>query len=862
MATKANELNDKKLANELVTLIVNISKNGTPDNCHTFRNFAELLSLLPTSSYQKQDLEMIDIWMNGRFERDLVSLEVGKSLLPKFLESDDECGLEKALFVLRLLTQVKYKEDKVLNVNGEKPARYEAYSLVDTYQLEKIFENILGVFCQRASKETFMIFKTMTDAVFNPDKRGKSISFMRSAIEDHEQNKRKSNNIENLAVDSLRSSAEACLNNPIEEETLELVRDLFSGHAIFVRMGIYLLNTFWDKLSSLAECIINDDIFDVNYHHEIYHFLKNHFGHLTAEQQGFVINKILQEKDADSLHKLYWQKRWFAVISNQGNEQADKQNKELLGNSEIAGDIEHPDFLYYTSYRVESGFGPSPFEPDELLEKAKNDELISTLNTYEPTGGFRTPSIESLCETLKNVVSENSNLFIDKLPQFSEAKPPYQYAVLRGLETYRNKYKEDKKLQWNPFWESVLPFIKDLISDDSFWKVEEEPDDTWWDTPNKKWIPPVITDILESGTKKDSYSSPPDFLPLMLEINLKLLEKLEPEADVNSDSLNWAINSSRGQAIEALVNHALRVCRLEGTDHPNAWSALESIFQDELDKCKGTNLEFSTLSGIYIRQLGYMSIEWLEKSLKQIFPIEYPVNFNCALGGLAYADSPQWTYRLLQKNDLIIPALEQTDISKEARKRFVERIALAYLWKDEELNGEALSNIFTPSHFEDLIDILRFFFSIHQQELEDDAVPRIFDLMYVVFQNLDECHYTTEQNNALLSNMSDLYTYIPPEINERTYAYLEKTIPYAKGHQLYGILNVFEKLVEKHPTKIVKLFELIDLSKVTYDYQNRLENIIRKLAEMGYSSDAKSLCDNLRHDPKFFDIYNSLATND
>src|SRR5665647_1620254 len=121
------------------------------------------------------------------------------------------------------------------------------------------------------------------------------------------------------------------------------------------------------------------------------------------------------------------------------------------------------------------------------------------------------------------------------------------------------------------------------------------------------------------------------------------------------------MRDSKGKAIEAMYSHALRACRLSDRTqegHAHIWTQLQPAFDRELNKCKDTNYEFSTLAGAYLANLDYMDRNWLQANIKQIFPQQFPANFACALEGLAYGPATRPLYSLLSANGIIEQALK------------------------------------------------------------------------------------------------------------------------------------------------------------------------------------------------------------
>ena len=124
-----------------------------------------------------------------------------------------------------------------------------------------------------------------------------------------------------------------------------------------------------------------------------------------------------------------------------------------------------------------------------------------------------------------------------------------------------------------------------------------------------------------------------------------LLKESEPQQEPSEgDALNKAINTSKGKAIEALFDHALRRCRVNDAatkSHVDVWRDMQPTFDEEIAACQNNNFEFSALAGAYITNLHYLGGDWLRNNFREIFPIDFPSNCLSALDGLAFAPATQ-----------------------------------------------------------------------------------------------------------------------------------------------------------------------------------------------------------------------------
>jgi hypothetical protein len=189
-----------------------------------------------------------------------------------------------------------------------------------------------------------------------------------------------------------------------------------------------------------------------------------------------------------------------------------------------------------------------------------------------------------------------------------------------------------------------------------------------------------------------------------------------------------AINSAKGKSIEALVSQALMECRAADrgkNSHGDAWATFRPLFDAELEKCKDANFEFSTLAGAYLAQLRYMDSAWADASIPRIFPAAYPSNSICAIDGLAYTPVSRDLYRLLIAHGVINRALRYEVKGHVAKEKLLERIAVAYLWKEDELDSERFAYFFRPDGAEDLVTTTHLFWSVRRDDLPKEQRKRI-----------------------------------------------------------------------------------------------------------------------------------------
>jgi len=553
----------------------------------------------------------------------------------------------------------------------------------------------------------------------------------------------------------------------------------------------------------------------------------------------------------------YTQRNWLSAIAGKGYEPADTWFRKLMSNEVLGPLSTHPDFRSYME--TWSGPGPSPYSVQELLAFAEDGSLIERLNDFQQPHMWRGPSTKALVDSLEEAVAIDPRRFLRLLPMFVDAKRPYQYGAIEGFKRLWDAPKEKQlNLDWNVTWEKLIGFFEQLLGDPDFWTEEVV---QYQDlTPTRDWIPPIIAEFLRAGTKDDDKVYSPELLPRAFSLIRTLLENLESADVAQDDAMFQAINSSKGKTIEALFSHTLRVCRLGDKrlgDHVEVWDGVKATFDAELDQCKNTNYEFSTLVAAYLAHIDYISPKWLQASMDKIFPQDYPANFVCAIYGLTYASAARSIYSLLNEHAVLDRALRLQLKLRQARERIVERIALAYLWGDEPLDSPRFSYLFESARYEDLEDASGFFSSVRGQELKQDQIERIllfWERCVVWAQSL------AEPPKSLLSELSRLICYVTT-LGDRDVKLLLAVAEYVRvRHNVDTFIEELDRLAEHDPAIVSRVLgKVLETYEPDYDHEDRLKKLLTKLAESGRLDDVLLYIDRVRKLPGFDQLFKKLA---
>ena len=78
-------------------------------------------------------------------------------------------------------------------------------------------------------------------------------------------------------------------------------------------------------------------------------------------------------------------------------------------------------------------------------------------------------------------------------------------------------------------------------------------------------------------------------------------------------------------------------------------------------------------------------------------------------------------------------------------------------------------------------------------------------------------------------------------------------------HNAYEFICELNRLVSVSPTEVCKVLEVfLDAHESYYDYQNKLQTLVRSLAEHGFRTKAISFCQRLHSVPGMEALYNEL----
>jgi hypothetical protein len=477
------------------------------------------------------------------------------------------------------------------------------------------------------------------------DKGPEDLSYVwRPAIEDHTQNL--GHTLKDALVEGVRDAAEVALRSgsmSIQQvvETLER-----RGWKIFQRITLHILRLFSEQAEGLVATHLTDRrLFDdVGVWHEYALLLRSTFSQLSGQDQRMILNWIEEGPDEERFKKWrleqngappsedefaryreIWQLDRLAWIELK-NLPADWQEryKSMVAKH---GEPEHPEFPVYGWF---VWVGPTSPKTAKELAAMPVESIVSFLKTWRPPeNAYREPSPEGLARILSSVVAEAPQRFAIEAARFQGLDPTYVRALLSGL---REGLKQQKAFEWNP----VLLLCRWVV--DQPREIPGRKVDTLEADPDWGWARKAIADLLSAGFEKGGGEIPIEMRKEVWRILLPLTEDPDPTPEyeeryggTNMDPVTLSINSTRGEAIHAVIRYALWVRRhLEKQTDSNDRLArgfdempeVREVLEAHLDVTHDPSLAVRAVYGQWFPELALLDPTWAEARKGRIFPLD------------------------------------------------------------------------------------------------------------------------------------------------------------------------------------------------------------------------------------------------
>lgn len=510
-------------------------------------------------------------------------------------------------------------------------ARRQAVARIEEYSYARIIERAWPSLVEAHAGRAFtFLCDRLADVVrlgfTDPSDRNDSTSVWRPAIEDHGQNV--GHSLLDLLVDAVREHALEIAQTP---EDFELVLTELEKRSwpLFERIALDLIRERGPSEAVASKLHDRALAFATEPWHEYGELLRDRYADLDGEEQKRVV-EILNAGEGHELTPAQEKRGVTAADLDRWDRYARLKRLVLIA-EHLEGDAraayeelrsefgvpEHPTFLHYVS----SWTGPtSPFSAEELGEMSAS-QVAQALREWVPAGGSEDPSPEGLGRILQELVAERAAAFADAASEFVGLDASYVRSLLAGLSTAAQKS--------TPFpWAPVLDLGE--------WVAErprsagDDGDDRQGD-PHWGWARKELASLLSRGLGEGDAELPFESRERVWSLLAVLAEDPDPTPEHedryggdNMDPATLSINTTRGEAMHAVVRYALwveraleREGRFEGSE---AIPEVVALLDRHVDVGIDPSTAVRSVYGQWFPQFVRIDDAWARRLAPRIFP--------------------------------------------------------------------------------------------------------------------------------------------------------------------------------------------------------------------------------------------------
>ncbi len=557
--------------------------------------------------------------------------------------------VEAALDLARSLLAVLPDPRAIEKTGDEETYRLppEPRARFDTWDYKEILEQIVPLLVAAAEEEALTLLCNLLDSALHLSQRDEKYEgpedlswIWRPAIEDHEQNHPRG--LRDFLVTAVRDAAEQIAKTHPSRVPALVEKLKQRPRLIFQRIALHLLRVCPDRASSLiAQRLTDKTLFDQEgARHEYVLLARDHFTHLSQKDQETILNWIAAGPDIEQFKvwheqdmgrsptdeevqrsSKYWRLERLAPLRDALPPEWKQRYDEWV--TEV-GEPEHPEFVSYGG----SWVGPTSPKSAEDLRSMNVEEIVTFLGTWQPSGDLTSPSSEGLGRELTAMVASVPERFASRAEQFQELDPTYVRALLSG---FCDAAKQKRSFSWRPVLE-LCHWVMEQPREIPGRKRRLDRDPGWI------WTRKTIASLLSGGF--ESQAGPAE---IPFELRRSAWNVLKPITDdpnptpedearhggSNMDPATLSINTTRGEAMHAVVRYALWVRRHlekepDGKERIsrgfNEMGEVRDVLNAHLDPEEDPSLAIRAVYGQWFPWLVLLDREWAVTNVSKIFP--------------------------------------------------------------------------------------------------------------------------------------------------------------------------------------------------------------------------------------------------
>ena len=526
---------------------------------------------------------------------------------------------------------------------------YDPVAIIRDYDYEEIIKKSFPELVDTSSIEALKILFDQLESFHSLKYADKKTAteddyseIWRPAIEDHPQNHK--DGVRDSLITGARDMCERLITNHPEKMS-ELISELESRDLpIFRRIKLHLLRKFPTGFEKkiVLELLNKREFTNTSFITHEYLLLAQEQASILSLDEQLNLIKIIEkggEYDKETFeamckqrqiepteevarkHKMVWQTCHLLPFKDITPE-IKRTYEDLVA---IVGEPEHPDFRIWSDGGSSWGYGSS-ISDDEFKSK-KPEEIIELLKNFEPDNGEEHPlnkTREGTSRSLVAQITEDPSKWSATIPSFSKLDPTFNRSV---FSAHREALKQNKVFDWKP----ILDLASKILKIPTEIK-DRKPSGLYGDDPDWNWCRHTLVELIDDGMHS-SNTIPIGLRKEVWSIIEPLTRDSNPSPDEaskllenNQDPLNAAINTTRGDAVDAAIQYGIWLKSSLSAEQQNSWTLekdapeLKSTLEEKLNISKEP---FSGIRAIIGQRLG--NIAWLDrKGLETTIPALFP----------------------------------------------------------------------------------------------------------------------------------------------------------------------------------------------------------------------------------------------
>ena len=660
------------------------------DNVRVIGDVIEALSLLPTS-LGVTARDRVLAWLE---HQDRLFMIGHRELLPLARHMFESGEVAASRRILHILLDLRPRVGQPPSAGTPRTDQWDYRRLIaEALPSESLFPDPFERFC-------FLLERLEECGDLESSTGGLTSQYRRQAIEDSSQDD--DDDPFGALLSGVRdAAAEVAVREPSRLPlVLERLQRGSDARVWKTRLELNLLRTSEPP----AREQIRDRLFDrallaeTDYFHEYRTLFRDRFSILTPEEQERLLATLVEAPSVDRLLAARLSDGAEMPTDAEVIELRERIARDLLSLvaatlppkyaalydtlCERYGPAGHPEFLFYSRSSFGAWGSRSPISPEALSEFSVPD-LRAYLTSWVPPGNpFDEPTREGLASTLTSVVGNEPERYAASILELRLPEPTYVRGVIAG---YFAATKTRRPFPWEP----VLAYCLWAVQQSSP-SVPPSPAPLGRD-PGWSWVHGTVLDLLRDGLDASERLIPFPFRGAVFSILAVLARDASspsPEHDSQvADFASSGINSTRGRALELVLEYGVWVREMTGPDAPASFELMPEVrdlVQERLDPHLEPSPSVRAIYGMQLGRLAYLDSAWLAAWRDRIFPSgpeQARLRRAAWSAFIRYGHVNVFLYRLLTTvfEEEVAHLLAEPKADDDA-KRLAEHLAWLYVW--------------------------------------------------------------------------------------------------------------------------------------------------------------------------------------